>query len=240
MASPGPGVPEALGSSAAQERELFQELVKKVRIQDRRKIEIWYGLPNPGRLEHWNKWLPGCASIRTRRGRAEVEIFVRMVHTYHPSQNKGPVEAYHEQRVEIGIGPNGAFENGNIGTLTRRVPDNRVVSAVPPRRGKPKPSRKPQTPRVVGLLRKAIEWRRQLDVGDVRNQAEIARRAGISRARVTQVMGLLHLAPEIQEHILAMPKVIHRPAITELVLRSLAQVDDQKQQLVKLQDLYHK
>ena len=38
---------------------------------------------------------------------------------------------YVEQTVEVALGPKGAFENGNIGTLTRRVPANRVVSAIP-------------------------------------------------------------------------------------------------------------
>src|SRR3989338_6766878 len=45
-------------------------------------------------------------------------------------------------------------ENGNSGTLTRRVPADRVVSAIPPPRGKPKPPQVPRTPRVVEFLRK--------------------------------------------------------------------------------------
>jgi hypothetical protein len=71
--------------------------------------------------------------------------------------NGAPVAAYRGQTVEIALGPKGAFENGNVGTLTRRVPADRVVCAVPPRRGKPKPPKEPRTPRVVELLRKALE-----------------------------------------------------------------------------------
>jgi len=125
--------------------------------------------------------------------------------------------------VEIALGPNGAFDNGNTCALTRRVSGDRTVSAVLQVRGNPKPPREPQTPRVAELLRKAIEWRRQLDTGEARNQADIARREGVTRARVTQVLGLLRLAPEIQETILAMPKVSCRPAITERALRSIVQ-----------------
>jgi hypothetical protein len=136
-----------------------------------------------------------------------------------------PGATYREQAVEIALGPNGAFENGNIGTLTRRVPADRVVSAVPPRRGRPKPPKEPRTPRVVELLRKAIEWRALLISGHVPNQAEIARRERITRARVTQVLGLLRLAPEIQEQILSMPDVVRRPAVTERALRPIAQLD---------------
>jgi hypothetical protein len=32
------------------------------------------------------------------------------------------------------------------------------------------------------------EWRRMLEAGEVANRAELARRAGVSRARVTQVL----------------------------------------------------
>ena len=139
--------------------------------------------------------------------------------------NGAPVAAYREQSVEIALGPNGAFENGNIGTLTRQVPSDRVVSAVPPRRGLLKPPRRPKTPRVVELLRKAIEWQALLETGEFPNRAEIASLKGITRARVTQIMGMLRLAPEIQKHILSMPDVVSRPAVTERALRPIAQLD---------------
>ena len=71
-----------------------------------------------------------------------------------------PVAAYCEQTVEIALGPKGAFENGNIGALTRQVPANMVASSAPGPRGMPKQPRTPKKPRIVELLRKAIEWRR--------------------------------------------------------------------------------
>ena len=103
---------------------------------------------------------------------------------------------YREQTVEIALGPKGAFENGNIGALKRRMLSDKVVSAVLPPRGNPKPSKVAKTPRVVELLRKAIEWQVLLESGEI--VTEIARTEGITRARVTQVMGLLRLAPEIR------------------------------------------
>lgn len=151
--------------------------------------------------------------------------------------NGGPVAAYREQTVEIALGPKGAFENANVGTLTRRVAADRVVSAVPPRRGKPKPPTEPKSPRVVDLLRKAIEWQALLESGEAANQAEIARREGISRARVSQVMGLLRLAPEIRQHILSMPETIHRAAINERALRPIAPMEDAKDQVRRFQEL---
>jgi hypothetical protein len=146
------------------------------------------------------------------------------------ARNGSPAAAYREQTVEIALGPKGAFENGNVGTLTRRVAADRVVSAVLPRRGKPKPPTEPKTPRVVELLRQALEWQALLESGEVANQAEIARREGITWARVTQVMGMLRLAPEIQDHILSMPDAVRRPALTERALRPIAQLENRTAQ----------
>lgn len=86
-------------------------------------------------------------------------------------------------------------------------------------------------PRVVELLQTAIEWQALIDSGEVRNQAEIARREGITRARVTQVMGMLRLSPKIQEHILSLPETVRRPTITERALRPITMFDEEHQQL---------
>ena len=73
--------------------------------------------------------------MRTRhRGPAEPEVWFRIIHI--TIEDTAGSVAYREQTVEVALGPNGAFENGNIGTLTRRVPANQGVSAIPPPRGK--------------------------------------------------------------------------------------------------------
>ena len=174
-----------------------------------------------------------CRSTN-QRSSAEPEVWFRIVHIT-LGQDGDPVPGYFEQTVEITLGPKRAFENGNIGTLTRRVSADRVVSAVPPRRAKPKPPSR--TPRVVELLRKAIEWQALLESGEAANQAEIARRDGSTRARVTQVMGMLRLTPEIQQHILSMPDMVRRPAITERALRPIAKIKERKRQLAAFSEL---
>ena len=78
------------------------------------------------------------------------------------------------------------------------------------------------------LLRNAIEWRALLESGKASNQAAIARRDGITRARVTQVLGMLRLAPEIQQHILSMPKTVGRQTISERALRSITMLDAER------------
>lgn len=62
-------------------------------------------------------------------------------------------------------------------------------------------------PRQVRLLALAHHLERQLQRGIFRDYADIAALAGISRARVTQIMSLLYLAPNIQEQMLLNPEV---------------------------------
>ena len=171
---------------------------------------------------------------------AEPEVWFRILHVAvdgHNPVSGAPVATYRDQTVEIALGPKGAFENGNIGTLTRRVPAERVVHAVPPRVLNRKPPKEPRTPRVVELLRKALEWQALLESGEASNQAAIARREGVTRARVTQVMGMLRLAPEIQEHVLSLPDMIRRPAITERALRPIAQMESAAEQRARFEAL---
>ena len=130
---------------------------------------------------------------RSTNRQVDPEVWFRIFHFAQVGHHGAPVAAYREETVEIALGPKEAFENGNIGALRRRMLSDKEVSAVLPNRRNPKPLPEPKTPRVVELLRKAIEWRCQLDAGEIRNQAEIARREGTTRARVTQVMGMLRL-----------------------------------------------
>jgi len=61
----------------------------------------------------------------------------------------------------------------------------------------------------------------------VADQADLARLGHISRARVTQIMNLLNLAPDIQEDLLCLPPVEHgKDAVTERELRAIVLVLD--------------
>ena len=61
--------------------------------------------------------------------------------------------------------------------------------------------------------------------GVVADYAELARLGHVTRARVTQIMNLLHLAPDIQEAILLLPAVARgKDPLTERVLRPIAAV----------------
>jgi len=106
------------------------------RERESKKARGWGKTPSTGSEKCW---LPICNSIRSRPGRADPEIYFRIVHAAKNGPNCAPVAAYREQMVEIALGPKGAFENGNIGALRRRMLSDKVVSAVLPSRGDPKP-----------------------------------------------------------------------------------------------------
>jgi hypothetical protein len=50
-------------------------------------------------------------------------------------------------------------------------------------------------------------------------------------------MGLLRLAPEIQQHLLALPDMVRRPAVTERALRPIAQLEKATNQKAKFHEL---
>jgi hypothetical protein len=64
----------------------------------------------------------------------------------------------------------------------------------------PEPVRRPA--RVAIMLALAHKIQQAIDRGAVRDRAEVARRLGLTRARVTQLLNLTLLAPDVQERIL--------------------------------------
>jgi hypothetical protein len=59
--------------------------------------------------------------------------------------------------------------------------------------------------------------------GVVADQAELARVGHVSRARLTQIMNLLCLAPDLQEQVLFLPQAASRRSLTtEKQLRPIA------------------
>jgi hypothetical protein len=67
----------------------------------------------------------------------------------------------------------------------------------------------------------AHEWQQALGSGEHGTQADFARKYGISRARVTQVLHLLNLAPDVLNTIAALGDPLPWHIITERMLRSI-------------------
>ena len=67
--------------------------------------------------------------------------------------------------------------------------------------------------------------------GELRNLADAARAIGVTRARMTQIMNLLLLAPTIQEAILNLPLVTNgRNPVSERALRRIVSEPDWQRQ----------
>lgn len=62
-----------------------------------------------------------------------------------------------------------------------------------------------RVPRVARLMALAIHFEELVRNGDVADYATLARLGHVTRARISQIMNLLTLAPDIQEEILYLP-----------------------------------
>jgi DNA-directed RNA polymerase sigma subunit (sigma70/sigma32) len=97
-------------------------------------------------------------------------------------------------------------------------------------------------PNIIDLINRAkrhqIELNEaRLNQGRVKTKTELARKLEVSKARLTQIMNLLKLAPEIQEYL----KNLSNPSLlrffNEKRLRPIASIKDKQAQLEKFQEL---
>ena len=97
----------------------------------------------------------------------------------------------------------------------------------------PRPAPRPTVAPTGRVLRVArmLAWANTIDAmirdGELRDLADAARAMGLTRARITQVVNLLLLAPEIQEAILELPPVASgRDRVSERALRRIVAEPD--------------
>ncbi len=88
-----------------------------------------------------------------------------------------------------------------------------------------------RVPRVTRLLALAIRFDRLIRTGEITNYGELAELGHVTRARISQIMNLLNLAPGIQEQILFLPPIQGgRDRIHLRQLQSIASVFDWRKQ----------
>lgn len=79
-----------------------------------------------------------------------------------------------------------------------------------------------RVPRVARLMALAIKYDGLLKNGVVADLSELARLCQVTQPRMTQIMNLLHLSPDIQEDILHLPSVANgRDPIAERHVRAI-------------------
>jgi hypothetical protein len=93
--------------------------------------------------------------------------------------------------------------------------------------GAPSP---PRIARISRLMALAVKFQDMVDRGEVRDYADLARLGFVSRARITQIMNLLNLAPDIQEELLTSSTLPSNEGIPERVLRRVTAVVGWNQQ----------
>jgi hypothetical protein len=84
----------------------------------------------------------------------------------------------------------------------------------------PTPVELGRIPRISRLMALAIRFDGLIRQGAVKDYADLTRLGSVSKARISQIMDLLNLAPDIQEQLLFLPRTVHgRDPVTERQLR---------------------
>jgi hypothetical protein len=112
-----------------------------------------------------------------------------------------------------------------------RQHSSRVAFSPSPREGSPpatEPVRRPA--KVAQLLALAHHIQRAIDAGDVHDRATVARRLGFTRARVSQLLDLCLLAPDLQESVLELVAVDGAEPMSERALRAVVHAGSWKAQ----------
>jgi hypothetical protein len=84
----------------------------------------------------------------------------------------------------------------------------------------PEPVSRPA--RVAVMLALAHQIQRAIDRGELADQGEAARKLGLTRARLTQLLDLTLLAPDVQERVLSRESVDGAEPLSERALRPVA------------------
>jgi hypothetical protein len=93
---------------------------------------------------------------------------------------------------------------------------------MPKEQAGPQQAAPPRIPRIARLMALAIKVQGMVDRGEMRDYAEVARLGHVTRARMTQIMNLLNLAPDIQEQLLFSEESTASARIAERNLRRIA------------------
>lgn len=116
-------------------------------------------------------------------------------------------------------------EDPNVTISFHWIPPNRRKKGAKPEVPGQGSSRE-SPPCIARLMAAAIRMNRLVEDGET-NYSDLARLENLTRSRITQIMGLLNLAPDIQEEILGLPTTVRgKDRISERVIRPITGVSD--------------
>jgi hypothetical protein len=88
-----------------------------------------------------------------------------------------------------------------------------------------------RVPRVARLMALALRFDNLVRTGQVASYSELASLGHVTRARISQILNLIHLAPDLQEALLFLPPTVHgRDPILLADLMPIAAAFDWRQQ----------
>jgi hypothetical protein len=112
--------------------------------------------------------------------------------------------------------------------FVRRDHGRKTIAAMP------RPTDQAETgriPRISRLMALAIRFDRMIREGKATDLSELASLAHVTQPRMTQIMNLNHLAPDIQEALLFLPRMTaSRQRVHERMLRPICAEPDWRQQ----------
>lgn len=116
-------------------------------------------------------------------------------------------------------------------TITKPVHFNRNGKRKELHEGAPPTLPLGRVPRITRLMALAIHLEQLVRDGKMRNYAEVARVGHVTRARATQILNLINLAPDLQEALLFLPRTTTgRDPIRERMIRPIAAEPDWSKQ----------
>jgi hypothetical protein len=93
-------------------------------------------------------------------------------------------------------------------------------------------------PRAAHVLALALQFQEMIDSGEVRDYADLARLGCVSRERISQIIMLVWLAPDIQEEVLRLPPHAGRAPFSEGALRRIAKMPIWEEQRRAVRNLF--
>ena len=131
-------------------------------------------------------------------------------------------------------------ENGSMQVTVRLQPTVRQIQRNPGKLAAViEPTvRQGAIPRIVRALALAIHFQQMIERGEVRTYTGLARLAAVSKERISQLMMLNWLAPDLQDAVLRLPPTFGgRFAISEATLRGVAKQPEWREQRARWEEL---
>jgi len=97
-----------------------------------------------------------------------------------------------------------------------------AIRPIDPNAEPPRPRPTSKVPRISRLMALAIRFNEMIRTGEAADMIELARRGHVTQPRMSQIMALNQIAPDIQEALLNLPATKGKPEIHEKRLRPIA------------------